>query len=336
MAIDFLSVLIAIITLAISIFTFQIFEKRMKERILETDLSNLELYNIDEDIKNKYLFLFNELEIELNNIIIKNNIIIYKKSFEGIISKLLDFGLMDDRDYFILLDIYEMRNRIAHNSPVNEDQIRNNYFNLMYIKNRLAQIDYISKYNFENDTIGVNPKKMIVFEDEGQIIIKEGVGAKDSSKYVNITSPYGSSDYIKIKTNPKKRMMITYHIRQKKYGNKGVGAGLHFCEGGKEAIWMAISRRTLQYYDNKMHPIHNIDLNVWYKVNVELDCEKNNFRCYIDDQFICEGSFRSKVQYIDTIRSSAWIRQDEWSTDIDEISFDSINILTMYNTYIPR
>ena len=83
-----------------------------------------------------------------------------------------------------------------------------------------------------------------------------------------------------------------------------------------------ITNRNLKYYDKTYHNICSIEIGTWYKILVDADCINHKFNCYVNDDLMIEnGLFRFNVNYIDTIKSSMWIRQDEWETSLDEIIF---------------
>jgi len=186
-------------------------------------------------------------------------------------------------------------------------------------------INVLFEDNFEGDEVDNIPIKWELHESLGKIRVNSQINKGGINKFVTITSPNGSVDFISKTFDEKDNINLTYYVRQEKYNSSGVGAGLHLFYNNLEAIWLCITNKKLTYYDNKYNPIMLIELGKWYKIQIKSDCKTNSFSCIVDDKMMVKnGDFRNKVPYINKISSTGWNRQDEWST-----SFDNVKIVEL-------
>lgn len=291
-------------------------------------------------IQGNYLEAIISTIISLENIL-KSKIIRFDVSIDeninnvglGKLAKDADFlGLINKIEYKYIMNIVEIRNKVYHKGFIpSYEEIKTSIDISNDIISKMSNIDL--SYNtlffdgFENDIIGSVPSKWDIEQNNGIIkIMNMDCGARNSLKYLNITSPYESIDTANREIIPCKKLEIIYYIRQEIYGKNGVGAGLHYYYGNIEAIWMAISHNELRYFYNKKHyTIKNIEIGKWYKIKIIIDCTKNTFQCYIDDVLKIEkGYFRNRVPIINKIATTGWNKQNTWSTSIDEITIKKI------------
>ena len=245
----------------------------------------------------------------------------------GILSnEALNIGLIGQTDYSKLQNISFMRNKLLHEGYIpNSEDIDIMLINSQKIINDLSKIEVFPGYlftdDFESDEKGSPPIKWETIEEKGKVrISNQKGGAEGTDKFLTISGPFGSRDIIRRKIKPKKKIDITYYIRQEIYGSSGVGAGLHLFYENKEAVWLCIVSKVLKYYDVKHNSICPIELGKWYKIQIKANCTTGTFRCLVNDELIVKnGNFRNKVPYINMISSTGWNRQDLWSTSIDQI-----------------
>lgn len=182
--------------------------------------------------------------------------------------------------------------------------------------------------DFETEDIELKPSKWETRVNDGTVRISYlNGGAEGTAKYITISSPHGSQDYIRKIIEHQKKIKIIYYLRQEEYGSSGVGAGFHLLYDNKEAIWLCIRKKFLTYYDIKHNQICPIELGKWYKIQVEADCTTGTFNCLVNDELLVNnGNFRNKVPLINIIQSTGWNRQDYWSTSFDQIEINKLKL----------
>lgn len=187
---------------------------------------------------------------------------------------------------------------------------------------RYEEMNKIVYYSFEDDRVGSMPVGWNVYRQmSGTIEVTDDFGAEDSKKSLKIYSPPDSCDMLFTKFKPLDNFSISFYIRQEIYGDeRGAGIGLHFYYNNTQAIWFAIWKKRLTgYWEGSYKDIDKIELNTWYKIRLDISCEKSEYYCYINDELVRRGRFRNSVNYIDEIRTVDWFKQAERLGYIDEI-----------------
>ena len=180
----------------------------------------------------------------------------------------------------------------------------------------------VVSYDFEDDAVGIIPKNWTLGSYMlGTIEVTDVIGAEDTLKSLKIYNPENSRDVIRTSFEPLDKFTLIFSLRQEIYGDKrGVGTGFHINQGTTEAIWFMITHKKLMgYWDNEYHEFCNIEEKRWYKIRLDVDCNKQEYYCYVDGTLIRRGLFRNKVNKVDTLHSAMWQQQAERLGYLDEI-----------------
>lgn len=180
----------------------------------------------------------------------------------------------------------------------------------------------IAAFNFEEENVGKLPKNWKLGANmSGTIEVSDDFGAEGTSQSLKIHNPENSRDIIRTSFEPLDKFTLIFSLRQEIYGDKrGVGTGFSIMHGTIQAIWFMITGKKLMgYWEKEYHEFCNIVEKRWYKIRLDVDCEKQEYYCYIDGTLIRRGLFRNKVNYIDTLQSAGWHKQAERLGYLDEI-----------------
>jgi len=178
------------------------------------------------------------------------------------------------------------------------------------------------EYNFETDVIGQIPQNWnIQSKGSGTIQVTDEDAANGTKQSLFIHSPENSRDTIETIFDPLTKFRLEYSLKQITYGDKrGAGIGLMIYSNGTQAIWMAIWQKLFHgWWDGIYRPIKKISLNTWYKIRVDVDCTKQEYSCYVNDEMQMRGKFRHPVESINRIITPGWLNQAERKGYLDEI-----------------
>jgi hypothetical protein len=215
------------------------------------------------------------------------------------------------------------------NIILNPDKKNSLFGKILGIFNRTSSVEekYFFYEDFRDNVLGDPPSNWLTSTQRGEVYVHRGVGMEKVTRFLVISSPKGSDDYVSLQFPMLRSLYLSYEFRQDYYRGEGSGAGLSLFSDSKQAVWLGIRSRGLycsgeaEKYDH----VTPVVVGEWYKIILHLDCGINKCSIRVNDKMVFSGKMLGdKVEYVNKVASTSWVDKENWQTSINNILLNGV------------